>query len=341
MGYQQDPEEFGPEPPVFYATNIVDTAQKWGAAGQDYTFLAESPQAMAEAKAIRAPRIMKGYQEPPPEPPPEPAIGPEPPDGELDEMSQLGQLWDTHVSRRYGGKDPLKINSAEEGMRAEEAARAKYMPEMMGFAEGSHGYRAREKLISEAKRDATKIAEARRKMGEEDHRQAVSVWREKLKENKPKVQKGSAVQSAQQYTERAIFGPNSWRNYELTPEEISAAEANKGFTIKDHRLKPRILEDINRVRELEGLQPIVEDDTPRTVEMRETTNITPWGPKIPFTGTRKFKETRPSRSYKAGQAPERKSAASPAAGTPQVVRYGTYNGRRVAQYQDGRTEYVR
>ena len=136
---------------------------------------------MKTAEEIKAPKVMKGYQDAP-----APKIGPEPAPGELDEMGQLKQLWGHYVKEKYKGRDPLEINPAEEGVKAEEAARSKYALEMMNREEGSAGYKEIEKIIAGIKTDATKKAEWERKMGEEDQKMAQGFFKEKLKAAKPK-----------------------------------------------------------------------------------------------------------------------------------------------------------
>ena len=128
----------------------------------------------------------------------------------------------------------------------------------------------------------------------------------------------------------------------MTPEELKKVEADKNYQPKDQKIKPRILVDVNRVREKAGLPPITENPVVTDVPMIETTNFTPWGFRIPFTTKTKSTEQRKGFRYEEGQAPASRSAASPAkAGSqPQVVRTGTFRGKRVVMYSDGRMVYA-
>ena len=326
-----DIEPIGPEPPTFYATNVPETAQKWGDQGQKYTFLAESPEAMKTAQDLKAPRIMKGYRDQP--------IGPEPQPGELDDLEKFNSFWGHVVKTKHKGRDPLSINPAEEGIKAEEEARNKYALELMNKDPRSVDYKQYEKLITAAKSDAMKKAEWERRIGEEDRKMAYGFFKEKMaaerkaaENNKPKgpsPETRANVQAAQKYTEAALFGPNSWQNYELTEEDLEKINADKNFMPKDRKVKPRILTDVNRVRGLAGLPPITEDVVNEDVPMVETRNFTPWGPKIPFTGERKFTEKRGGFRYQ-----ERQPSA------PKVIKTGTHKGRRVLMYADGRVVYA-
>lgn len=322
-----DIEPIGPEPPTFYATNVPATAQKWGDRGQKYTFLAESPEAMKTAQDLKAPRIMKGYQDQP--------IGPEPKPGELEDMDKFNSFWGHVVKTKHKGRDPLSINPAEESIKAEEEARNKYALELMNRDPRSVDYKKYEKLITAAKTDAMKRAEWERRIGEEDRKMALGFFKQKMaaerKAKGPNPETRANVQAAQKYTEAALFGPNSWQNYELTEEDLKKINADKNFMPKDRKVKPRILTDVNRVRGLAGLPPITEAVVDENVPMEETTNFTPWGPKIPFTGKRSLTEKR--RGFQYREKP-------PAAGKPQVIRTGMHKGRKVFMYSDGRVVYA-
>ena len=328
-------EPIGPEPPTFYATNVPETAQKWGGQGQKYTFLAESPEAMKTAKEIGAPRIMKGYRDQP--------VMPEPKSEDLDDMEKFNSFWGHVVKTKYKGRDPLSINPAEESIKAEEEARNKYALELMNKDPRSADYRQYEKLITVAKGDAMKKAEWERRMGEEDRKMAHGFFKEKIaaerkaaEANKPKgpnPETRANVQAAQKYTEAALYGPNAWQNYYLTEEDLDKIAADKNYMPEGRKVKGRILTDVNRVRGLAGLPPITEETDEQNVPMVETKNFTPWGPKIPFTGKRKFTEPRRNFRYQEGQTPNKGQA-------PTVVRTGTHKGRKVLMYSDGRVVYA-
>lgn len=324
--------EYGPEPPTFHATNVPETAQKWGKAGQDYTFLAESPQAVKTAEELGAPRVMRGY-DPALDQTKRPDIGPEPKQGELDEMGQFNQFWNHYVTEKYGGKDLTQINPAEEGLKAEEELTRKYGLELLN-REGTADYKKYEKLIEEGKKDAIKAAEWKRTGAMEDKRMAKDFFKQKLKaeQKQPKeLDTRANVEAAQKYTEQALYGPNSWANYELTPEDLEKMGSDKAYVPKNRKIKERILVDINRVRERAGLPKLTEK--PVEVPMVEYRD---WG----LFRTGEKKTTEPGFRYEEGQAPTRRSATPGAA--PQVVRTGTdrRTGKKVIQYSDGRVEYA-
>jgi hypothetical protein len=300
------PQQFGPPPPTFYATNVPDTAKKWGGQGQDYTFLAESPAAAKTAEGLPGdPTVMKGY---------DPAldqktIGPEPKPGELDEMGQFKTFWGHYVNDKYKGRDPLTVNPSEEGMKAEEAARSKYALELMNRDPGSVDYKKYEKLITEAKTDAMKKAEWERKMGEEDQKMAHGFFQTKLTDQRrisaeERKQKGidslTNVDKAQKFTMNMMSGAKAPENFEMPPEDRVKALSDKTFPLDGYRLKPIALQSINRERERAGLPLIVEK--PVDVPMVETRNFTPWGPKIPFT-TPTASTPVTKYSYEEGPAP--------------------------------------
>lgn len=321
------PPQYGPEPPTFHATNVPETARKWGKQGQDYTFLAESPQAMATAKEIGAPKVMKGYQEQAPE------FGPMPKEGELDEMKEFKGFWKTYVGEHYKGQDPLEINPAEEGVKAEEAAKSKYALELMNRDPGSADYKSYEKLISEAKKDAVSKAEWRRRMGEEDRKMSQAFFKEKWKDERkaaagaePKPQTRANVEGAQKYTEDMLYGPNSWENYQLTEDDVKKMKKDKNWQPENRKVKDRILTDVNRVRELAGLPPITEK--PVSIPMKE---FREWG--LFRTGE---KDAAPGKGYRYEEGQGQKPAAA------KIVKSGRHkeNGRMVNMYSDGRVEYA-
>jgi hypothetical protein len=195
-------------------------------------------------------------------------------------------------------------------------------------------YKNYEKLISEAKKDAVNKAEWQRKIGEEDHKMSQTFFKQAYTEEHKKqkdVETRANVEAAQKYTEQALYGPNSWQNYDLSPEDLKKLSSDKNYTPQNRKIKERVLTDVNRVRELSGLPLLTEKQI--QVPMKEYRD---WG--LFHTGETMTSE--PGYRYEEGKAPARRSAAPSTPGAPQVVRYGTHNGRRVAQYQDGRTEYV-
>lgn len=317
--------EYGPPPPTYYATNIPDTAKKWGDQGQDYTFLAESPGAAKTAQELGAPNVMKGYD---PALDQAKAIGPEPKPGELDEMSQLKQLWGHYVADKYQGIDPTTINPAEEGMKAGEAARNKYALELLNRTPGSVDYKQYEKLIADAEKNAEKNAEWQRRMGEEDKKMAQDFFKSKLSDQRKiagedRRQKDldtlANVDKAQKYTQATMEGANAPWNYELSPEELRAAIADPTVPLTGKRLKPLILTNINRERDRAGLPPIVEKELPASKE------YTDWG--LFKTGEKTTKQY----GYEEGQTPARRSATVPRGTTTgggttpplQVLKEGT------------------
>jgi hypothetical protein len=302
---------------------VAGTAQKWGGEGKNYTFLAESPQAMEEAREIGAPKVMKGYRDedvPQPSPFGPGQYGPEPKAGELDEMKKFKSFWGTHVNEHYKGRDPLTVNPAEEGIKAEDAARRKYAISLMAHDPKSVDYKKYEKLITDERNDAIKKAEWQRRIGEEDHRMSLDFFRQatakEAKEQK-NVQTRSNVQAAQKYTEEALYGPNSWQNYNLTQEDLAKMAKDKNYTPQSRRLKSRVLTDVNRVRELSGLPALLE----KQIQI-PTVEFNNWG--LFRTGE---KPGTPNTGYRYGE--------------PVVVRTGVHNGRRVVQYEDGRVEYAK
>ena len=328
------PPEIGPEPPTFHATNIPETARKWGKQGQDYTFLAESPGAMKTAKEIGAPKIMRGYTD---EERPAP-IGPRPGEGELDEMRKFNDFWDHHAKENYPSGDPLKITPAEEGMKAEEVARNKYALELMNREPGSADYKGYEKLISEAKKDAIQKAEWQSRIAQEDKKQARVFFMDRMKEERKaagkdetKPQTRANVEAAQKYTENMLYGPNSWENYQLTDDDVKKMKKDKNWQPENRKIKDRILTDVNRVRELSGLPPITEKAV--KVPMKEYRD---WG--LFRTGE---KDAAPGRGYRyeEGQKP---AARAQQAGAAKIVKSGRHkeNGRMVNMYSDGRVEYA-
>ena len=286
--------EWGPPPPTstFYATNVPETAQKWGKSGQDYTFLAESPGAMARAKEIGAPQVMKGYRDEEVKPastfdPGKTGFGPEPKDGEVNHMKKFGEYWNHHVGEVWKGTDPLTINPAEEGVKAEEEARKKYALELLQNPTGSVDYKKYEGLIAEAKKDATKRAEWQRTMGEQDYKKAKGFFDEAYpKAVKEKQQSGARIEASQKYTDLLLQDPH---NYELTPEDVAPlAVKNSTYFPKNRKLKEGVLDKINLVRKQDGLDPIVENQT--NVPMQEKTVFPGTDARIPFTGITKSTE---------------------------------------------------
>ena len=337
--WPEEQPQFGPPPPTFYATNVPDTAQKWGSQGQDYTFLAESPGAMKTAEELGAPRVMKGYQEPEPRA----AVGPEPKPGELDELGQFKDFWGHVVNEKWAGEDPTEINPEEIGFRKREELQKKYYHELFMNDSGSQEYKKYEKLIEQGAKDAEKIAERKRLGALEEKKIAHGFFKEKMTAERkaadasqPKPQTRANVEEAQKYTEAALYGPNAWQNYDLTEEDLDKIAADKNYMPKNRKVKARILTDVNRVRTLAGLPPIDEEDF--DIPIREYTQLSPGWTGEPWrTEGKMTKETKKGYRYAEGQkaAPEKQ-------GAPQVVRTGTdrKTGRKVVMYSDGRTVYA-
>lgn len=301
----------------FYATNVANTAQQWGNEGKDYTFLAESPDAMTKAKELGAPKVMRGYNdEPKPEAESQMGVMPKQAPRETDDLGKFKSFWQSHVKEHYQGKDPLALNPAEEGIKAEEEARRKYAVSLLAHDPGSVDYKKYEKLISDTRNDAIKKAEWQRKIGEEDHKMSQDFFKKAIaqqaKEGKAK-QTRESVQQAQEYTRKVL---NSAGAYDLSPEDSEGILNDKNYKIRRSRIKPDALVEINRVRKLAGLPAIIEKQI--EIPMQETTN---WG--LFKTGPRSLP------SEKGIQYLEN-----------QVIRYGNYNGRRVAQYADGSVDYA-
>jgi len=362
-GSTTSPQEYGPEPPISYSTNMPETARQWGQAGHKYTFLAESPAAMKIARDLGAPDIYKGYRdEAQPSPFGPSAVGPEPKAGELDRMQAQKGGWKAHYDEFYGGVDPLGINPEEEAQKARKAQERK---EAVDFIKGDptkSDYKAAEKRVKEAGDNAGKAAEWKLKSAQEDHKgfqhyfnqqftelqtkqkeqftaeQAAKRQREQENKAQKDTQTRASVEAAQKYTEQALYGPNSWENYTLNADDLAKMGKDKNYTPKNRQIKERVLTDVNRVRELAGLPLLTEKQI--QVPMKEYLD---WG----LFRTGETMTSEPGYRYEEGAAPARRSANVPrgnggaAAPASQVVRTGTHNGRRVVQFADGRTEYAR
>jgi hypothetical protein len=340
------PQKFGPEPPTFYATNVPETAKKWGAAGQNYTFLAESPRAMETAKEIGAPEVMRGYKDEDFQASPfgPSGVGPEPKSGELDRFQAQKGAWKAHVDEHYQGKDPMLINPGEAGKKAREDQRRKEAVDFINGNPTTNDYKMAEKRVEEAGKEAEKAAEWQLKSAQEDHKgfqhyfdQNFTALQTQLKENfaaeqAAKKQKEldslTNVAKAQKYTMDEMQGQRAPWNYELPPDVLKEVVKDPTLPLEGYRLKPAVLKNINRERERAGLPLIVEKQLPDQKE------YTDWG--LFKTGEKTTKRY----GYEEGEPPARRSAG-PTGGAPQVVRTGTKNGRRVVQYSDGRTEYAR
>jgi hypothetical protein len=82
------------------------------------------------------------------------------------------------------------------------------------------------------------------------------------------------VIAAQEYTQSALFGSNSWHNYVLTKEDLNNIAKDENFVPEYRKLKPRILTDVNRVRGLAGLPGMIEKQI--QIPIREYWDFSPW-----------------------------------------------------------------
>ena len=278
-GSTSNPQTFGPEPPIFYATNVPGTAQKWGKQGHNYTFLAESPAAAKTAQDIGAPTVMKGYDPALDQAKPA-AVGPEPKPGELDDFSKAQGFWKHVVDTEYGGADPTKINPAEVGMLKRAELQKKYDLELFNRGAGTTEYKDIQKHIDQQVKDAESVAERQRAGAAEKMKEVIGFAKSQLSdERKIAAEKRKAtvfshpvVQAAQKFTFDMMQGPQSAINYDLSPEDQATLRAT-GAMPAGRRLKPEALTEINRNRQGAGLPPIIEK--PAEIPLMESRN---WGP---------------------------------------------------------------
>lgn len=190
----------GPPPPINYATNIPDTANRWAREGKlpgdNFDFLTNTPEETTEAKQkgfgkwgkiIGPPEAAitpKKAKEPAPYP------GPPPDEEQIQGYKDFSKFWNTHVREAYGGNDPLKNNPAEARKAAEQPLKddnaqfiydyETYGAKQMG-ADATARYNRLQKQIKEAGDLAEKQANNAYHMATRDQSTALQFFKEKNK----------------------------------------------------------------------------------------------------------------------------------------------------------------
>lgn len=249
-------------PPVTYATNIPATSEKWKQEGIKHTLL---------------PPTQK------------------PPDDAITQTADFAAFWDHVVAKQFGGSDPLKSDPETARIDAEATARAeweskidKLSPAMRSRVDlkavesaikkagstaatdakwkVSSGQHAKQQAWQVFKSNYDALRQRRQEAGiEKRHTEDITERRagreslERSREAQTASSKRTALSAVEKETQARLNNPAS---YDLNEQQAALVADTPPQSLikvpKGARLRPRVLEDINRTRSAAGLRPLIE-----------------------------------------------------------------------------------